>query len=497
MRSNDFSSLYGNGYSDELIDKIVEKIKQYRKPKSIVHILIHCNQDKELQQMIFNATKFLDDAIANEICTSHMIRICERLYCILNGIHEILLCKVCGKPLKNFEITHTASLHYDCCSRKCKANDPDNINKRVLSYMSRSPEEKLKTKLQTEATIERRFGNKCFMKSERFKQKKLQYIKEHGGECNVSQVKEVREKVDNTNIDRYGNRCNLANKEQQEMRKQTYIENFGFDHPMKNPVIIDYLRELKNNEKKRIILDNEFVIPLFDVTSQHILNCFDKQYWWQCLECGHVFASQIIGYHRNDGRITKCPFCNFGKQTYGYSLQEIELVSFLRNQFPNLNIINRNPKINRHIISPYEIDIWIPEKKIGIEYNGSFWHSIEFCQRYHKNNVMPFQLLNKTQLCEAKDIHLIHIYEDEWVYDNENIKTLITHLIDNPMQYVQTLHSNDNTLILPYDKYSSFMTILGYKLISITEPTLQKHNLNGGEIYHIYDCGQLVFQKIE
>jgi len=44
----------------------------------------------------------------------------------------------------------------------------------------------------------------------------LKFIKENGGECNVSQIKEIRLKVDETNVDRYGNRCNLANEKQKE-----------------------------------------------------------------------------------------------------------------------------------------------------------------------------------------------------------------------------------------------------------------------------------------
>ena len=29
----------------------------------------------------------------------------------------------------------------------------------------------------------------------------------------------------------------------------------------------------------------------------------------------------------------------------------------------------------RNIIKPYELDIYIPKKKIAIEYNGIYWHS--------------------------------------------------------------------------------------------------------------------------
>lgn len=231
---NDISQFYDTGYSKEIIDGIFEIVKVTKIDKQVTMVLQRINKNNHLRHLIEYATRFIDDSLTSGKIKSHMIRMNERLYCILNGIHEIPKCKVCHKTLRNFIVNRTNDFHYDCCSVKCKANDPANISKRVEKYMSRSPEQKLKTKMQTQKTIKQRFGDKCFMKTEYFKAKQLQYIKENGGECNVSQIKSVRQKVDDTNNDKYGNRCNLANKDQQELRRQTYLKNYGVDHPMKS-----------------------------------------------------------------------------------------------------------------------------------------------------------------------------------------------------------------------------------------------------------------------
>ena len=72
----------------------------------------------------------------------------------------------------------------------------------------------------------------------------------------------------------------------------------------------------------------------------------------------------------------------------------------------------------RTIIPPLEIDIYIPEKKIGIEFNGLYWHSeSKLCNsKYH---------LNKTLRCEQEGIQLIQIFENEWISKKEIIKSIL------------------------------------------------------------------------
>lgn len=60
----------------------------------------------------------------------------------------------------------------------------------------------------------------------------------------------------------------------------------------------------------------------------------------------------------------------------------------------------------RKIITPLELDIYLPELKIAIEYNGTYWHS-------SKNNKNIAYHLNKSLLCRKLGIRLIHIYEFE------------------------------------------------------------------------------------
>jgi len=71
-----------------------------------------------------------------------------------------------------------------------------------------------------------------------------------------------------------------------------------------------------------------------------------------------------------------------------------------------------------------EIDILIPDKKIGIEYNGNLYHSEIFGKKprqFHKH---------KTDLMNNNSFGLIHIFEDEWELNKELVKTKIKHILN-------------------------------------------------------------------
>lgn len=107
-----------------------------------------------------------------------------------------------------------------------------------------------------------------------------------------------------------------------------------------------------------------------------------------------------------------CPYCN-----RNISKQEKELKDFIESLINKENIIYNS----RNIIENNEIDIFIPKYMIAFEYNGLYWHNeINKENNYH---------LVKTKLCNEKGIQLIHIFEDEWLYKKDIVKSRITNLL--------------------------------------------------------------------
>lgn len=74
---------------------------------------------------------------------------------------------------------------------------------------------------------------------------------------------------------------------------------------------------------------------------------------------------------------------------------------------------------NRSVLDGKEIDLWFPDKRIGIEFCGSYWHSELFKNiKYHQD---------KFKLAVSKNIKLITIFEYEWK-DVEKREKIINYL---------------------------------------------------------------------
>jgi len=108
-----------------------------------------------------------------------------------------------------------------------------------------------------------------------------------------------------------------------------------------------------------------------------------------------------------------CKMCNPYLSVTHKSALEIEVIEFLK----SLNI--KIDTVNRSLIKPYELDIYLPDHKMAIEFDGLFWHS-EIGggkdKKYH---------LTKSELCSEIGIDLIHIFEDEWVEKKEIVKSIL------------------------------------------------------------------------
>ena len=99
------------------------------------------------------------------------------------------------------------------------------------------------------------------------------------------------------------------------------------------------------------------------------------------------------------------------------SKPETDISEFIKT-FSNEEIVNNT----RNIIAPLELDIYIPSKKVAIEYNGLKWHSEEF----NKDRNYHLVKLNK---CNEQGIKLIQIFEDEWLEHKEIVLSKIKHLL--------------------------------------------------------------------
>lgn len=77
----------------------------------------------------------------------------------------------------------------------------------------------------------------------------------------------------------------------------------------------------------------------------------------------------------------------------------------------------------RKILHGNEIDIYVPSKKLGIEYNGNFWH----CEGM--NHKTPTSHLEKTESAKQAGVRLVQIFEDEYFLHRDIVFSKIEHLL--------------------------------------------------------------------
>ncbi|MFA5733351.1 MAG: hypothetical protein WC934_15300, partial [Acidithiobacillus sp.] len=103
-------------------------------------------------------------------------------------------------------------------------------------------------------------------------------------------------------------------------------------------------------------------------------------------------------HHLNKFGCQKCFYDN------DVSVAHHEIIDYLK-QFKINNIL-----INDHeLIKPNELDIYLPDTNVAIEYNGVYYHSYNKLESFKEK----YKHYNKTSNCFDKGIKLIQIFENE------------------------------------------------------------------------------------
>jgi len=128
-----------------------------------------------------------------------------------------------------------------------------------------------------------------------------------------------------------------------------------------------------------------------------------------CNKCNStiIVQSQTIRKHNYESTLCHKCFPIFR----GSSKLEQEVLYYLENDL-NINVIQHNRTI---LSGGLELDFFIQDKNIAIEFNGLYWHS-------DLANYDSGRHLLKHELCEQQNIMLIQIFEHEWINKQDLVK---------------------------------------------------------------------------
>ena len=244
------------------------------------------------------------------------------------------------------------------------------------------------------------------------------YNKDH-----YMQVKEIKDKMQETYLQKYGVKHAMQSKILQDKMQETCLRKYGVKHPSQ-------LNEIKEKVKKTCLekFNSEYYFKSADykekyekyllnnnITSNMQLDEVKTKYKETCLKkYGYEYASQsnIVKEKVKNTCIKKynvdCIFklpINIAKthslecikkqqetkrknKTFNKSFIEDNVYTLLVEKFGNQNVKRQYKSIDY----PFNCDFYIINKKLYIEYNGSWTHGPH---PFNENNIDDINLLNK------------------------------------------------------------------------------------------------------
>ena len=307
---------------------------------------------------------------------------------------------------------------------------------------------------------------KCELADKRVVEKAKQTYKEKTGYDHNMHNPESKERVKNTTVEKYGG-IGFAVKELADKVLDTYNKEHGTDSEKCNMIVHenpeleqqriktrieknngsymsdDHKRKLiqmsKEPEiiKKRIntrytLYGQKYMTPeayeklkgnVFETYKDVNLKVFKKQgdglCKCHCDICDKDYEISLMTLReRRHAGYNPCVFCNpIGSILVKHvSDRETELYNYIASKY-NGQII----KSDRTILDGKELDIYLPGLNLAFEFDGLYWHNeITKSSDYH---------VSKTNVCESKGIQLIHIFEDDWLYKSDIVKSRINGLL--------------------------------------------------------------------
>ena len=334
----------------------------------------------------------------------------ESYYMIQNNIKEKPLCK-CENCNNKVNFLSLSKGYRTYCCRKCINKDPV-IRKKIedifiekygVKYATIIPGMEQKRK----KTYNDKYGVEYITQWDGMKEKRKKTYNDKYGVDHITQWDGMKTKRETTYLDKYGVKHITQWDGMKEKSKKTLLDRYGVDHNTKIKSVIIQQQKTRRKNYFNYFLESDRMksrfIPLFSVDD--FIGFNKKIYKWKCCNCDHEFEFNFY-----NGWIPNCNNCMKGNR----SNPELEILNFIKENYKG-----KVESGDRTILDGKEIDIYLPELNIGIEFHGLHWHSEisgGTLYKYHQD---------KEILSTQKGTKLIQIFEDEWVNKRDIVESII------------------------------------------------------------------------
>jgi very-short-patch-repair endonuclease len=294
-------------------------------------------------------------------------------------------------------------------------------------------DENYNNRKQAKETLISTYGVDNSMKIEDTIKKTKKTKKEKYGDENYNN----REQAKETCLKKYGEEHHLKNNDCLEKMKKTNIEKYKTEFTVNTIKSIEELKKINNKKygSNWYFESDEHIKKIYESQIKKLSNILkERELNFDLSKYTKIGQKTSTGYIKNFLYEIKCEKCN---NNFFIPLKKEYMIC--RNCNPiefngsNLQLIIKNIldelqiayKINdRKTINPYELDFYIEKHNIAIEVNGNYWHS-ETAGGKNRN-----YHINKSKLCQKNGIKLIHIFEDEIIFNENIIKSRLKNIFN-------------------------------------------------------------------
>lgn len=291
-------------------------------------------------------------------------KISEKIWLYQNKMNNRPKCLNCDNDVKFIKFSKGYQKY---CSKKCSSihthKNIETKNKRVSKMISCNYDKEIRQLMTDKSKNTKSEFSKT--KKENINLKRIETVKNLWGVDNISKNNEI-------NINKSSRiKSSLSNT----LKKKTInrILESGFTY-------------------------NDIISEDFNITCNKCLNSFQ--------------ISKSLFNQRKRFGIDICLICNPKNNESNF---EMSVLSFISDNTKDYISKYRDYK-------KYEIDIYLPNLKIGFECNGLWWHS----EYYKENNYH----INKNNFFKENGIQIINIWEDDWKFKKDIVKSRIINIIN-------------------------------------------------------------------
>ena len=371
-------------------------------------------------------------------------------------------CVICGKE---FDAPSSYYEETNACSKSCNALlgqktyfEKTGIHKGFQNKENREKAQK---------TFIKKYGTTNINKIPGVKEKREQTnLERYGTKNTLSKGSPIRDKIDKENLDNYGTTSPMGNPDIQAKARKTIKERYGVDYPLQDKEILNKTRskEIYNiedwNEFENFIKNNKNKYTMEDLMKYFNLNYDTIR--------RTAIEDNLTSYIKDFYKLTKVE-----------SDAIDEICNFLNIKKDEIRVHDRQQ------IAPKEIDILIPDLKLGFEVSPSFTHHLDYNNDYNYH-------YDKFLKAEKAGIDLITIFD--WMDIEEVLET--RNNLDLTLESITTNNA--------YGNYN-WLKNHGYILTEELPPTINYYNNTKKELstknikdktnLRVADCGYRIWKR--